>query len=300
MKRNKLASYSSAAFGFLLLHKEAEAQVIYTDVDPDAYVSVLDPMEIDLNADGIPEITFNQWSFFTFSSFGGGSWGYRIRNIKATNFESVAVNLIHTSGSEINSGISFTDYFVRSLFYGTSFIPFGIDTSIGSEDINLESFLGIRFHIGTETHYGWVRLSVEKSDPNELPLLRILDYAYNATPDEGILTVQNSASIPHYVVLSDIANTGTGADLQFSFEKAMDESRVSAYHIFFVPGITPLPTIAEAESLAPDRYIEVTPSGENITLSCTESMSISMEIYLFREQATEQWCFLWQMGCLHP
>jgi len=47
-----------------------------------------------------------------------------------------------------------------------------------------EAYVGIRFQIGSEVHYGWIRALV-----SELILpVTIIDWAYNTVPDEGITT----------------------------------------------------------------------------------------------------------------
>jgi hypothetical protein len=49
-------------------------------------------------------------------------------------------------------------------------------------------YLGLKFKIGSETHYGWARLSVRESFHGVLPLVTptITGYAYETVPDRGI------------------------------------------------------------------------------------------------------------------
>ena len=60
-------------------------------------------------------------------------------------------------------------------------------------------YLGLRFDIAGEIHYGWARLSVPS--PTSFTLL---DYAYNSVPGEGILAGQTQCSIPFALAVNDV------------------------------------------------------------------------------------------------
>jgi hypothetical protein len=47
--------------------------------------------------------------------------------------------------------------------------------------------MGLRFKISGQTHYGWVRLDVAGDAKSAV----IKDYAYNTTPDSGIIATAN-------------------------------------------------------------------------------------------------------------
>lgn len=50
-------------------------------------------------------------------------------------------------------------------------------------------YVGIRFQIDGNQHYGWIRLLMSENGSS----LTLLDYAYNETPEEGILTGQKES-----------------------------------------------------------------------------------------------------------
>ncbi|MBP7450205.1 MAG: T9SS type A sorting domain-containing protein [Flavobacteriales bacterium] len=60
-------------------------------------------------------------------------------------------------------------------------------------------YLGLRFDIAGETHYGWARLAVPS--PTSFTLF---DYAYNSVPGEGILAGQTQCSIPFALAVNDV------------------------------------------------------------------------------------------------
>lgn len=55
-----------------------------------------------------------------------------------------------------------------------------------------DRYLGLRFNIGTDVHYGWARLDVSEFPANGWVLK---DFAYNTTPNEGLLAGQQTLSL---------------------------------------------------------------------------------------------------------
>ena len=46
----------------------------------------------------------------------------------------------------------------------------------------LDSYLGIRFYIGSDLHYGWIRLDLDNGYPNQA-LGYLTEWAYNSVPN---------------------------------------------------------------------------------------------------------------------
>ncbi len=63
----------------------------------------------------------------------------------------------------------------------------------------LPNYLGLRFTIAGETHYGWARLSIPSAAGFTLK-----DYAYNSVPGEGILAGQTQCSTPFALAVNDV------------------------------------------------------------------------------------------------
>lgn len=49
----------------------------------------------------------------------------------------------------------------------------------------LDGYLGVRFHIGTDLHYGWIRVNSNLGFPNQA-LGYITEWAYNSVPNEPL------------------------------------------------------------------------------------------------------------------
>ncbi|MEZ5013289.1 MAG: T9SS type A sorting domain-containing protein [Chitinophagales bacterium] len=267
MKKHHLLSYSAAAAIFLLHQKEAGAQVVYTDIDPDAGFYG-DPSFLDLNGDGIVELHFGHDWFYTFTSFGGGTWGYSTNRFYIDNYASVANALILDSSVVVGGATPFTDLTPINLLHCSRDFPDDFTIFSGTEWLNRDSFVGVKFEIDGETHYGWVRLSVSVPPGGTHAYFLIKDYAYNATADEPIVTQLFDASVPFDLELSDIGETNTAADLQLTFTKAANENTVSAYRVILYKGVW-FPDLAEAEAVSADRYTAILPGGEDIEMTFT-------------------------------
>src|SRR6185436_19449645 len=72
MKNNslskKLASYTAIAVPFIAMSHHSEAQILYTDVNPDVTLNMCDTVALDLNNDGVMDFMlgvgkhiFNYW-----------------------------------------------------------------------------------------------------------------------------------------------------------------------------------------------------------------------------------------------
>ena len=49
-------------------------------------------------------------------------------------------------------------------------------------------YLGVRFKISGQTHYGWARLNVRFTIEHEVPIGRLTGYAYETIPNKPIIT----------------------------------------------------------------------------------------------------------------
>ena len=191
--------------------RESSAQVIYTDIDPDFLVSgpiegsFYDALQLDFNADGSPEGSFI-FSRFTFngSCYTAGSMSFALLNSASVLLDSVGYIMPLAEGSSIGAAANWNSSFFQSFFRSDFFI----DTCDGDLEYPVlagpwqtenNSFLGMRFvDAAGDLHYGWVRLSV-KVEPAEgaalLNVIRIGDYAYEATPDMTIVAGDQGPSV---------------------------------------------------------------------------------------------------------
>ena len=148
----KLLSYSAAAGAVFAIGQDAEAQVAYTDVDPDVTLQATeadsrDTLNIDFNNDEVVDVTIIH---------GNGDWysysTYFWRSVRALN----------GSGAEIA---------LETLYATYTYGPWADGTA--------DKYLGVRFSLdeGSTFHYGWVRLDVAVDQVQ----VTVKDYAYEQT-----------------------------------------------------------------------------------------------------------------------
>lgn len=99
----------------------------------------------------------------------------------------------------------------------------------GDNDDITDKFLGFKFKIGTDTHYGWARLDIIGTDNVESWLVK--DYAYEATPDTPIAAGAGILGVDDLDVLSKVDIVVTDNQIQLY---GLPES--SNYTLFSITG----------------------------------------------------------------
>jgi len=182
---SRLVAYATAAsatgVALVALPPSATAEVVYTP----ANVSIGSPFSLDLNHDGIADFTLLHCRCFSAS---GHSLSFRAQLDVPGNG---IVNEALSAGVLIGQGQPFitesTAYggpiLARGFVYGTMSRFSGIFANA------VDKFLGLKFVINGQIHYGWARLTV----PNlfVLPSL-VTGYAYETLPNHPIRAGQRS------------------------------------------------------------------------------------------------------------
>ena len=201
----KLLSYSAAAGALFALGQDADAQIVYTDVDPDSTVvlpTVADSahiFEIDMNHDGAIDVTIVAGNGDWYYSAGVSNW----MSVRALNGSGASI----ATQSSYLSGWSATYYFAKRFdadaligpdeSWSTSSWSFqmgwkgtypGYTTNYNSgpwTDNEPDKYLGVRFTLdeGTSYHYGWIRLDVA----GDMSQFTVKDYAYQTNADLPIV-----------------------------------------------------------------------------------------------------------------
>lgn len=192
--QKKLHAYAAATAGTLAATGALNAQIVYTDVNPDTIVHDTTLYDLDFNNDGQPELRFEQYGYM--SSY--GMVNLATVTVQGDTNNAVLGSLYASSYPfpfAMNAGDSIsgtnTNWRPQTINGGIQYL--GVLTPYGNYanwmGVN-DKYLGVRFMIGTSTHYGWVRLSVT-SDADSII---IKDFAYQAQPGVG-LTADQSMSI---------------------------------------------------------------------------------------------------------
>jgi hypothetical protein len=190
---NRLKTYASIAAA-IVAAGNADAQVVYTDVSPDQTLnSFPSSFNIDLDANAVID--------FTIEMIQPWSSQRHLQIVPIASNSIVASNPLYggsyvavlNQGVNINASANFKDYgFERFMAKFTSFYTAGstyMYTKGNWTGSHTDKYIGLRFKIGSNTHYGWVRLDASIGIPYASGnwSVTIKDFAYESSPNTGIL-----------------------------------------------------------------------------------------------------------------
>jgi hypothetical protein len=194
--QKKLNVYAAAA-GTLAVAGAANAQVVYTDINPDTVLH--DSLFYNLNMDnaGLPEFRFETIEYQLSSGVANIAAVGPISNannaiLGSLYSSSIPVPFSMNNGDSISgTNANWQDQTVNggAQYLAGVYGSYSIGNWIGVND----KYMGVRFRIGTNTHYGWVRLSVSAGADT----ITIKDYAYQTLPGVGI-TAGQLVGLPKY------------------------------------------------------------------------------------------------------
>ncbi|MBK7945641.1 MAG: T9SS type A sorting domain-containing protein [Flavobacteriales bacterium] len=196
---------------FALIATQAQAQIIYTDVIPDAtYTGTNDTCSLDLDNDGNIDFLIVQRTVNAPCPNGPGL------NCVATNTRPRSwVNITPQGTNAVVNAASFASQLpewqaiapalswnnavaqvlmtqgsptcIMSQFGGLGQWVCNLGSFTGAwsggASVNSPMFLGLQFDIAGSTFYGWARSSIPANGTS----FTLMDYAYNSLPGEGIL-----------------------------------------------------------------------------------------------------------------
>lgn len=258
---SRLLQYAAASAGVLAINN-ADAQMVYTDIDPDIVLEFdgIDTYMLDLNNDGTDD--FSIQAITTLSSFTTSS-GVSSTTVYAVKIEPLGDNEIQitdTDGPFIAAPGNWIDGILSA--YST----FTTEEAV-TLDLHyiIPEYLALRLHVDGNEHYGWLRLYM-----TNMGEVILKDYAFETMPDTPIYAqIPEGPPAVTNVTLADVSDTHSLADLQVSFVVPTDESKIAAYRVFAGPYLY---NAAAAATETPDHYTEVIPNGENqsVTLSASQ------------------------------
>jgi hypothetical protein len=179
-RKSKLGSYSVLAGSLLAAAGTANAQIKYSNVNPDSVLGFGEIMSIDLDTNGTPDFVINMTQVSSSSSsalnealitvvgnpnnavIGSLYSGYPIPTALNAG-DSIKANSAWNAQS-VNGGVQYL-----GLFYPPN-------TAFGNFPNTTNRFIGVRFSNGSQTFYGWIRISLNAS----VTQLTVNDYAYQS------------------------------------------------------------------------------------------------------------------------
>lgn len=178
-----LAAYITAAgaagVGMLTLAQSAEGKVVYTPTNVN--IAPQGTIPIDLNHDGIVD-----FSVVLFLGYGGMAHRLNVSpqvagNAIRSNSGAAAAGFLGVPvgpGEKFGTNSMF-DYGVFMAFFSST----ALSTASGPWARATNRYLGFKFLINGQTHFGWARITVGKQLTNVV----LTGYAYEATPNQTII-----------------------------------------------------------------------------------------------------------------
>jgi hypothetical protein len=202
-KYSRLKNYLALTAGLVAISPLADAQIIYTDVDPDSVLTDNESFQLDINNDGIFDYTIRQGSFYD------GTIKYNINS-----FNGLKENQVLTVG---HMSMSSMYYVPKPLNFWDDMIPSGYNKvwkqggrlfCTGSKHLKntgfwkglQDKYVGLNFKINSNFYFGWARLEVD-STANSVTLK---DYAYYNEAEKPIRAGSMKVSLPDDNTLKNI------------------------------------------------------------------------------------------------
>ena len=202
---NTLGSYvaAMAGTGLLALAPSAEGKIVYTPTHK--IIPSNTSLKLDLNADGIADFVFENIRMgsarLSHATGFPTSHGYlrligQLSQNLAVGHTSVTLNLADALNAKAKIGPS-----AGFLSDPTESMEFCFKTPENSSVLHgswlgvSNKYVGLKFQIEGQTHYGWARLSGVRQGPNLCSLTAVLTgYAYETIPNQPILAGKTSGT----------------------------------------------------------------------------------------------------------
>ena len=189
----------------MLFSASTNAQIVYTDVNPDSSVSVIaitgnpavyKDYYLDLNNDANSDFILNVNTVKTMQSTYSSVSASPLNGnaVKDTLVSAVNVSIPLEFNAVIDSNILLQQSWQTSGSHKLRARFSGINSGLWI--VGLDNYLGLRLLQSGQTYYGWVRLSVSMpvGGPGAFATVNIRDYAYNSIPNQPILAGQTVAT----------------------------------------------------------------------------------------------------------
>lgn len=170
---------AAAGVAVLALVQAAEGEIVYTPANVLISVGGLNSYALDLNADGTTDFLINEVARQSIDMSGGTSLVFARPAVVSNGIVGYGGKASALpAGASIGSGRTFRGGKMASLFtfIGTEFQIHGKWGDVKNR------YLGLKFQINGETHFGWARLNVGGK-----PLVaNLTGYAYETVPNMPI------------------------------------------------------------------------------------------------------------------
>jgi hypothetical protein len=194
LEKNLLA-YAAAGAGLMAIAQPAAAEVIYTpsNIPITQGFAGGSTTSLDLNNDGTADFAFSNFSYFThglgeaYLKILPDQTGNEIAGIQIKGQRHITAAAL-PAGVEVGPSANFQSspqgLFMAGIFNGSQ------NNSFSGSWLKVETaYVGLKFMVDGETHYGWAR--VKLVGPGAYSSASIYGYAYESIPNQAIVTGQS-------------------------------------------------------------------------------------------------------------
>ncbi len=227
----KIAAYVTLAAAYLAAHPvDADAQILYTNVNPDVHLVNSTFFNLDLNNDGIVDFhlhgdngQFNNGGSSGSAGFSGSAYIDALSSNEIIGIPPVMLNALDTISQNNNWGQSnllVNDYFHQSWGYtiSGSWVNSSSTTS-GNWQTADNNYLGLKIKVGIDIYYGWARLS-----GNGYNGFIIKDYAFFNSPNHPILAGETDCASNTEILVSPDTIVCDGNPISLSVLPSVSDS----------------------------------------------------------------------------
>jgi hypothetical protein len=198
---HRLLAYAAAASaGLLSSALPSEAEIIYTPSNTPFAVGQLNQgpafTPLDLNNDGAPDFSFAMSSAKKYERSGTTSrFRFFLKIAPVQTGNGAVPGQQGPTASAVPAGVRIGPqqrFEARDLYLQISSFNNGVRSSGTWRDVEF-AYVGLKFLINGQVHYGWARVKFPYQSRLNLP--SIYGYAYESTPNQPIITGQTTGTL---------------------------------------------------------------------------------------------------------
>jgi len=179
-----MAAAGAAGVSMLALSQPAEAKIVYTPVH--VTIGPRTAFPLDLNNDGVNDFVISNWQY------GHASHLSIVQEASAN--EVMVKNLAYGSAADLFAGVAIgpNRVFEKAGFMAQQSSVSGNSRNGGPWDNAHNRYLGLKFSLNGETHYGWARVTVTAKGSI---VATLTGYAYETVPNRPIIAGKTSGPV---------------------------------------------------------------------------------------------------------
>lgn len=275
--QQKLTSYSLLA-GAALVSSNAKANIVYTDIPDQTFSTNGQFYDLDLNNDGTMDFRLSITKILQSNQYSSYTTGIKLNAVSIQPFnnneaiitggayiDALVLNTPINQAANWNVNANNLGYFYSYFYISSSGWGFNSSNSNGNWNNQQNKYIGLKLKVSGKNYYGWFRLDVA----NQYESFTVKDFAYQDCPDIPIKAGDQgnvNADLALNVNGQDVANNNNASDMEVSFTKAANETKISQYRVMVVKdAVAGSFTIAAAKQVPVASYVTHTPNGNNFS-----------------------------------